>query len=103
MFLAWSVPGSSAWPGENVAAPLVATQILWINLLTDTGPALAMGVDPPPDDVMDRPPRRITDRVIDPEMVRGIGFIWPGDGTCDAAHARPSPTRKLDPRSVGHR
>ena len=38
-----------------VAAPLLATQILWINLLTDTGPALAMGVDPPPDDVMARP------------------------------------------------
>ena len=30
--------------------PLLATQILWINLLTDTAPALAMGVDPPPDD-----------------------------------------------------
>ena len=34
--------------GETVVAPLLATQILWINLLTDTGPALAMGVDPPP-------------------------------------------------------
>ncbi len=54
--------------GDAVAVPLLATQILWINLLTDTGPALAMGVDPPPDDVMDRPPRRLTDRVIDPEM-----------------------------------
>src|SRR3546814_4992901 len=35
--------------GEAVAVPLLATQILWINLLTDTAPALAMGVDPPPD------------------------------------------------------
>jgi len=52
--------------------PLLATQILWINLLTDTGPALAMGVDPPPDDVMDRPPRRFGERVIDGEMVGGI-------------------------------
>ena len=51
--------------GEAVAVPLLATQILWINLLTDTAPALAMGVDPPPDDVMRRPPRRLTDRVID--------------------------------------
>ena len=34
--------------GEAVAVPLLATQILWINLLTDTAPALAMGVDPPP-------------------------------------------------------
>ncbi|HEY4729218.1 MAG TPA: HAD-IC family P-type ATPase, partial [Actinomycetes bacterium] len=43
--------------GGAVAAPLLATQILWINLLTDTGPALAMGVDPPPGDVMRHPPR----------------------------------------------
>src|SRR3546814_5117538 len=62
--------------GEAVAVPLLATQILWINLLTDTAPALAMGVDPPPDDVMDQPPRRLTDRVIDAEM--WIGIAWVG-------------------------
>ena len=61
---------------EAVAVPLLATQILWINLLTDTGPALAMGVDPPTDDVMRRPPRRITDRVIDRAM--WIGILWVG-------------------------
>ncbi len=61
--------------GEAVAVPLLATQILWINLLTDTGPALALGVDPPADDVMKSPPRRLTDRVIDAEMQRGIMFI----------------------------
>ena len=42
--------------GEAISVPLLATQILWINLLTDTAPALAMGVDPPPDDVMGRRP-----------------------------------------------
>jgi P-type Ca2+ transporter type 2C len=62
--------------GEAVAVPLLATQILWINLLTDTAPALAMGVDPPPDDVMRRPPRRPTDRVIDRGM--WIGILWVG-------------------------
>lgn len=64
--------------GEVVAVPLLATQILWINLLTDTAPALAMGVDPAPDDVMRRPPRRFTDRVIDREMwlsIFWIGFV----------------------------
>ncbi len=36
-------------PGTTgVAVPLLATQLLWINLLTDAAPALAMGVDPPP-------------------------------------------------------
>src|SRR5690606_13324909 len=60
---------------DGLAVPLLATQILWINLLTDTGPALAMGVDPPPDDVMARPPRRITDRIIDAEMTAGIVYV----------------------------
>jgi P-type Ca2+ transporter type 2C len=61
--------------GGTVVAPLLATQILWINLLTDTGPALAMGVDPPPPDVMRRPPRRLTDRVIDREMQLGVLLV----------------------------
>ncbi|MGH2526914.1 MAG: cation-translocating P-type ATPase, partial [Actinomycetota bacterium] len=61
--------------GGAAAVPLLATQILWINLLTDAAPALAMGVDPPPDDVMLRPPRRLTDRVIDAPMVRGVVFV----------------------------
>ncbi|HET8614557.1 MAG TPA: cation-translocating P-type ATPase [Actinomycetales bacterium] len=61
--------------GEAIAAPLLATQILWINLLTDTAPALAMGLDPPPDDVMQRPPRRLTDRVIDRAMLGGVVLV----------------------------
>jgi P-type Ca2+ transporter type 2C len=61
--------------GGAVVAPLLATQILWINLLTDTGPALAMGVDPPPGDVMRHPPRKLTDRVIDREMQFGVLFV----------------------------
>jgi P-type Ca2+ transporter type 2C len=61
--------------GGAVVAPLLATQILWINLLTDTGPALAMGIDPPPRDVMRHPPRRLTDRVIDREMQLGVVLV----------------------------
>jgi len=37
--------------------PLVATQILWVNLLTDTLPAMALGVDPGDKDIMKRKPR----------------------------------------------
>jgi potassium/sodium efflux P-type ATPase len=62
--------------GEAVATPLLATQILWINLLTDSAPALALGVDPPPEDVMRRPPRGPADRVIDRAM--WIGIVWVG-------------------------
>jgi magnesium-transporting ATPase (P-type) len=61
--------------GGAVVAPLLATQILWINLLTDTGPALAMGVDPPTGDVMRRPPRKLSDRVIDRQMQLGVVFV----------------------------
>lgn len=58
--------------GEAVVLPLLATQILWINLITDSGPALAMGVDPPTDDVMARRPRRLSERVIDARMWSGV-------------------------------
>jgi potassium/sodium efflux P-type ATPase len=61
--------------GEAIAVPLLATQILWINLLTDGAPALAIGVDPPPRAVMAHPPRRLSDRVIDAEMWFGIFFV----------------------------
>ena len=59
----------------DVLVPLLATQILWINLLTDAAPALAMGVDPAPDDVMARPPRRLDDRVIDVTMQLNVLFV----------------------------
>ncbi len=60
---------------DGVAAPLLAVQILWINLVTDTGPALALGVDPPSDDLMNRPPRDLGRRIIDRRMQLGIGII----------------------------
>jgi P-type Ca2+ transporter type 2C len=60
---------------DGFALPLLATQILWINLLTDSGPALAMGVDLETEDVMQRPPRSLSDRVIDRNMWAGVVFI----------------------------
>jgi magnesium-transporting ATPase (P-type) len=58
-----------------VALPLLATQILWINLLTDSAPALAMGVDPETEDLMKRPPRPMSERIIDARMWGGIIVI----------------------------
>ena len=58
--------------GEGIVLPLLATQILWINLITDSGPALAMGIDPQTDDVMARRPRALSQRVIDSKMWRTV-------------------------------
>jgi magnesium-transporting ATPase (P-type) len=58
--------------GGSLVLPLLATQILWVNLVTDSAPALEMGVDPQTEDVMARGPRKLTERVID-------GRMWAGE------------------------
>jgi Ca2+-transporting ATPase len=44
--------------------PLTAGMILWLNLVTDGGPALALTMDPPEKDVMKRPPRNPNEGVL---------------------------------------
>ena len=41
----------------NAITPLLAIHILWINLVTDSLPALALAVDPPDKNIMNRKPR----------------------------------------------
>ncbi|MCI1984488.1 MAG: cation-translocating P-type ATPase [Bifidobacteriaceae bacterium] len=69
-FLGITQPGT-----VGITVPLLATQLLWINLLTDAAPALAMGVDNQTEDVMNRPPRGTKDRVIDREMWGDIVYV----------------------------
>lgn len=47
------------WP-----PPLIPLQILWINLVTDGLPALALGMEPPERDIMERLPRPVRESVI---------------------------------------
>ena len=61
--------------GNAVVLPLLATQILWINLVTDGAPALALGVDPADAGLMNRPPRPHSEGVITRRMWMGIFFV----------------------------
>lgn len=47
------------WP-----APLTAVHILWVNLITDTLPAIALGADPEDPDVMKEKPRHANEKII---------------------------------------
>lgn len=58
--------------------PLIAVQLLWVNLVTDGLPAVALGVDPIARDAMKRPPRKPTDRIMSKGMslnVLSMGVI----------------------------
>jgi Ca2+-transporting ATPase len=54
---------------------LTAIQILWINLVTDLAPALALSVDPPDPDIMNKKPRDPKKRIIDKKMFTRIMLI----------------------------
>ena len=64
--------------------PLLALQILWINLITDGLPALALSVDKASDNVMERKPRNPKERILDRLVLNifivgvlmAIGSLW---------------------------
>jgi Ca2+-transporting ATPase len=58
----------------GIARPLSPVQLLWLNLLSDVFPALALAVEPAGPDVMERPPRPPTEPILPPgEMVSLAG------------------------------
>jgi P-type Ca2+ transporter type 2C len=59
----------------GVVLPLLATQILWINLVTDGAPALALGIDPADPDIMTSQPRPQDEGIITRRMWFGIFFV----------------------------
>jgi Ca2+-transporting ATPase len=56
----------------NWPTPLTAIQLLWLNLLTDGAPALALGLEKGDPDVMQRPPRPSREPIINREMQVGM-------------------------------
>jgi Ca2+-transporting ATPase len=57
------------WP-----VPLTAIQLLWMNLITDGAPALALGMEKQEPGIMDRPPRPTTQPIIDRSMMVGLAL-----------------------------
>ena len=57
-------------------AALLPLQLLWINLVTDGLPALALGVDPGDPDAMDRAPRDPAESILSPQRQRAL--VWQG-------------------------
>ncbi|WP_024832990.1 calcium-translocating P-type ATPase, SERCA-type [Ruminiclostridium josui] len=52
--------------------PLMPIQILWVNLVTDGLPAIALGLDPPENDIMFRPPRGANDNIFSHGLLKLI-------------------------------
>ncbi|MEV0173583.1 HAD-IC family P-type ATPase [Streptomyces sp. NPDC050803] len=56
----------------GLPAPLTAAQLLWINIIMDGPPAMALAVDPARDDVMRHPPRDPQERILDARRLLAI-------------------------------
>lgn len=57
-------------------SPLLPIQLLWINLVTDSAPALALGMEPTEKDIMEKPPRKKNESIFSGGV--GISAIWQG-------------------------
>ncbi|MFD0432676.1 cation-translocating P-type ATPase [Streptomyces chartreusis] len=56
----------------GLPAPLTAAQLLWVNIIMDGPPAMALAVDPARDDVMRRPPRDPSERILDARRLLAV-------------------------------
>jgi Ca2+-transporting ATPase len=87
-------------PFLGLPLPFTPVQLLWVNIIMDGPPAMALGVDPAQPDIMDGPPRRTTDRILTLRrfgklatyglvMMGGtLGVLWWGLQTGSKTHAQ---------------
>ena len=55
--------------------PLLPIQLLWLNLVSDSFPAMALGVEPAEPNMMNKPPRNTKESILDKKMFGGIAAI----------------------------
>jgi magnesium-transporting ATPase (P-type) len=84
-------------PAANLGQPLTPAQLLWINLVTDVAPALALGLEPPHRDVMRAAPAEPNQNIVDAKaaasLARQGGLIAAGAlGAYAYGYARFGPT-----------
>jgi Ca2+-transporting ATPase len=58
----------------GLPAPLTAIQLLWLNLITDGAPALALAVEKGDPDIMEQKPRSKSEPIINRTMLVGLGI-----------------------------
>lgn len=56
----------------GLEVPLIPIQLLWLNLVTDSFPALALGMEKGEPEIMKIPPRNVDEPILDKGMIRGI-------------------------------
>ncbi|MFE3496992.1 cation-translocating P-type ATPase [Streptomyces sp. NPDC059175] len=56
----------------GLPAPMSAIQLLWVNIIMDGPPAMTLGIDPPQDNVMRRPPRPPGERILNARRLAAI-------------------------------
>ena len=87
-------------PFLGLPLPFTPVQLLWVNIIMDGPPAMALGIDPPQPDIMSNPPRKATDRILTMRclgklttygvtmMVGTLGVLWWGLQTGSPTHAQ---------------
>ena len=72
-----AAPALYLFSGGLVPMPLTIMQILTIDIGTDMIPALGLGAELPEDNIMNQPPRKVNERLLNKKVIL-VGFIWYG-------------------------